>query len=172
MKMQSEEIFRPIDLESSLGKIEDATMNETDDMDYEAGTNTCEQSPFDGEDSGLKQDQLHVAPYPIAESDAEIKERLRLNESVGKFLRPQTFQSAVRQVDWVPEDLEPVEHPGDEDFSLTSAEEESLVEDNLEFEMIDDPVSFWDSNFVQTSDQAKVIPSTVSYSSHADASLI
>lgn len=168
--MQSEEIFRPIDLESSLGRIEDASAPESDEMDIEPVTKTCEQNPFQTDCTDHKQDPTSFAPYPIAETEAEIKERQRLNDSVGKFLPQQTFQSAPRQVDWVPEDLEPVE--GDDDFSLSSAEEESIAEENVEFERIEDPVSFWDSGVDHSMDHYNVIPSTVSYSSHADASMI
>jgi hypothetical protein len=167
MTMKSEEMFRPIDLESSLGKIEDSQMNGTDDMDYEPVTNTCEESPF------LK-DSTNMAPYPIAESSAEIRERQRLNESVGKLLPTQALQFADGRpkVDWVPEDLEPVEHPvdDDDDFSITSEEEESLVEENVDFEEIEDRVSFWDSGVEQSSEQLH--PSAVSFCSHAEASQI
>ena len=171
--MKCEEMFQPIDLESSLGRIDDDTKNESNDMDCEPVTNTSEQSPFQKGYTDETHDQRNFAPYPIAETHAEVKERQRLSESVGKFLPPHTtFQSPVRQVDWVPEDLELVEHPGEDEFSLTSAEEESLVEENLEFEKIDDPVSFWDSGVQQSSNQPNMIPSTVSYSSHAGESLI
>lgn len=172
MTGKSEEIFRPIDLESSLGRIEDAQMKETIDMETEPLTKTCEQSPFESSFSNVNQDQQCFAPYPIAESDAEIIERQRLGESVGKFLPPVTLQSG-RQVDWVPEDIEPAEDPGDDDFSLTSAGEESLVEENMEFERIEDPVSFWESSFVHvSSDQHQVLASTISFTSHADSSHI
>jgi hypothetical protein len=165
MTMKSEEMFRPIDLESSLGKIEDSQMNGSDDMDCEPVTNTCEESP-------LLKESTYMTPYPIAESSAEIRERQRLNESVGKILPTQALHSSLgRQVDWVPEDLEPVEHPVDDDeFSLTSAEEDSLVEENVDFEEIEDRVSFWDSGVAQPSEQPH--SSTVSFSSHADASQI
>ena len=172
MTGKSEEIFRPIDLESSLGRIEDAQMNETNDMETEPMTKTCEQSPFESSFTNVHQDQQCFAPYPIAETDAEILERQRLGESVGKFLPPLTLQSG-RQVDWVPEDIEPAEDPGDDDFSLTSAEEESLVEENMEFERIEDPVSFWEADFVHvSSEQPEAVASTISFTSHADSSLI
>ncbi len=170
MTRKSEEMFRPIDLESSLGRIEDAQENEVIDMEQEPLTKTCEQSPFETDSSDLvRHDQHSYAPYPIAESDAEIMERQRLGESVGKFLPPITSQSG-RQIDWVPEDLEPADDPGDDDFSLTSAEEESLVEENMEFERIEDPVSFWESGVEHTySDHYNMVPSTVSFSSHAES---
>lgn len=172
MTGKSEEMFRPIDLESSLGRIEDAQMNETNDMEMEPLTKTCEQSPFESSFSTMNQDQHCFAPYPIAETDAEIIERQRLGESVGKFLPPLTLQSG-RQVDWVPEDLEPADDPGDDDFSLTSAEEESLVEENMEFERIEDPISFWESDFVHvSSDHPQGFASTISFTSHADSSQI
>lgn len=167
MTMKSEEMFQPIDLESSLGKIEDDPMHGADDMDCEPCTKTCEQSPF------LKE-STNIAPYPIAESNDEIRERQRLNESVGKLLPPPTLQSSDgRQLDWVPEDLEPVEDPVDDDeFSLTSAEEESLVEENAEFEEIEDRVSFWDSGVEHPPSEQQLHPSSVSFSSHADESQI
>jgi len=172
MTRKSEEIFRPIDLESSLGRIEDAQMNESMELEFEPVTKTCEQSPFGNDCLNERHDQQCFAPYPIAETDAEIIERQRLGESVGTYLPPLTMLSG-RQVDWVPEDLEPAEDPGDDDFSITSADEESLMEENMEFERIEDPSSFWDSGVVQSSsDQPYMVPSTVSYSSHADSSLI
>ena len=157
MTLKSEEIFQPIDLESTLGRIEESQeMKESSDasvmMECEPVTRTCEQSPF--------------------REDA--KERPRFGASVGKLLAPSLRLSPCEtiQVDWVPEDMTPIDGPVDDDFSISTSAEDSLeVDDNPDFEDIQDRVSFWDETIVDESSQPKLAPS-VSFSSHADVSMV
>jgi hypothetical protein len=175
MTIKSEEIYLPIDLETSLGRIEESqemkeTLDDSERMECEPTTRTCEQSPF-REDR--KQDHQHFIPYPIAETDDEINERHRLGASVGKILPPSptlTFNEKIH-VDWVPADLEPVEDSVEDDFSISTSEDDSLVaEDNLDFEDISDRVSFWDEANEDPVMPPKLAPS-VSFSSNADVSM-
>ena len=176
MTLKSEEIFLPIDLESTLGRIEESQeMKESSDasvmMECEPVTRTCEQSPF-REDA--KQDHQQFIPYPIVETADEVKERPRFGASVGKLLAPSLRLSPCEtiQVDWVPEDMTPIDGPVDDDFSISTSAEDSLeVDDNPDFEDIQDRVSFWDETIVDESSQPKLAPS-VSFSSHADVSMV
>lgn len=188
MTVKSEEMYLPIDLESSLGRIEDDSSDtmaavdpgnrDADMMDCEpVMTRTCEQSPFEDD---MKQDHQHMIPYPIAETDDEIQDRQRLGPSVGKILPPsQTSMSMeTHQVDWVPEDMAPVENPVGDEFSLSTTEGESLAEEEeLNFEDIQDRVSFWESSTDKEEvpslhAQQNQITTSVTFSSHADESLI
>eukprot|EP00934_Nitzschia_sp_Nitz4_P007727 Nitzschia sp. Nitz4//scaffold165_size50357//898//1404//NITZ4_007012-RA/size50357-processed-gene-0.42-mRNA-1//1//CDS//3329538105//7717//frame0 len=158
----TESFYIPIDLESSLGRIENDPAGD-DGMDCETVTNTSEHSPF--ATSGQMQEDHHViTPYPIEGSKCEARERHRLTESVGKLLPPPPPLSG-KQVDWVPEDIEPVEDPGDDDYSLSS---ESLEEGDVELEGFDDPVSFFES---AVASHPPAIPQAITYTSCDDASM-
>lgn len=116
-----------------------------------------------------------ISVYPIDETVTEIRDRQRLSESVGKFLPPRNHQvSPGKQADWVPEDLEPVEDPGDDAFSLASEDEEPLMEmESFELERIEDPVSFFESDVAPTrSSHPNIIPFTPSYSTQDDTCLV
>jgi hypothetical protein len=176
MTIKLEEMYLPIDLESSLGRIEESqesqeVQRDTEMVECESSTRTCSQSPFQ-EDTF--QDHQQFIPYPIAETDDEIIERQRLGASVGKFLPPPQSMPANEtiQIDWVPEDLTPVEDPVDDDFSISTSAEDSLVaeDDCLDLEDIQDRVSFWDQADDENPIPPKLAPS-VSFSSNADVSM-
>jgi hypothetical protein len=176
MTIKSEEMFLPIDLESTLGRIDESQEGQASSdasvmMECEPVTRTCEQSPF-RED--MKQDYQQFIPYPIVETADEVKERPRFGASVGKFLAqsPTLTSCETIQVDWVPEDLAPIDDPVGDDFSVSTSADDSIeVDDNPDFEDIEDRVSFWDEANADESGQPRLAPS-VSFSSHADISML
>ena len=167
----TEAIYIPIDLEASLGKIEDAKMNDGDEMDCEPITRTS-NNPFRTSSEGNSgQDQRFISPYPYSETDAEIKERQRLAESsvVESWSMAVDASSSPQQTEWKGVGLELIPNDGDDDFSISSDEEGSLHEEDLQFEKIDDPASFFESN-VPTNGNPNVIPFSASFSSGCDLS--
>lgn len=105
----SSSIFIPIDLEASLGRIEDANERKRKDMQEERPsssssqdhnstenpqythtkcsrtgiTRTSSRTPFVKEvDNNKRNNTVMLKPYPISEADDEIRERKRLRESV------------------------------------------------------------------------------------------
>jgi hypothetical protein len=161
----AEAIFIPIDLEISLGKIEDSKMNGPDDMDCEPITRTS-NNPFRSlSEESFGKDHHIISPYPYSETDAEIRERQRLAESV------ETTWSMTKQPAWSGEDLELIPDDGDDDFSLSSQEAGSLSEEDLQLEKIEDPASFWETDVpASTAAQPNLIPFSVSFSSGCDSS--
>ncbi|KAG7340700.1 hypothetical protein IV203_024243 [Nitzschia inconspicua] len=156
-----EAIFIPIDLEASLGRIEEIMncngMNSEMDCDQQLqhptpppphhNTRTSSRTPFTSQDDT-------IAPYPISETDDEIKERQRLSESVGNnwtIVAPHqshTFDDHHSMME-----VTATESPLDnDDFSLTEDGANSLaVQEDLQLERIDDPISFWEENIIPTS---------------------
>jgi hypothetical protein len=153
-----EAIFIPIDLEASLGRIEEmnSEKNEANIMDCadqqqqqqspppppQHNTRTSSRTPFT---SSLRDDP--IAPYPISETDAEIKERQRLSESVGNHWSLVSPQSSGNDDDSMMEVTATDSPLDDDDFSLTEDGAGSLVgQEDLQLERIDDPISFWEDN--------------------------
>jgi len=176
MTFKGDEIDLPIDLELSLGRIEDSQeqgegQEISQAMECESMTRTCEQSPFP-EDIG--EDQQQCIPYPVDETDDEIRGRISLGVSVGKLLRyqsPSFMSTDTRQVDWVPEDVAYVEGSVHDDFSMSSSsssQDPSEMEENLDLEGIQDRVSFWDEANVENANPPKLAPN-VSFSSRAES---
>jgi hypothetical protein len=162
----TEAIFIPIDLEASLGKIEDNPMRDNDDMDCEPIARTS-NNPFN--EDNLKKDHHIISPYPLSETYDEIRERQRLTDQVGDNWSLTGKPESERQSDWIELELIPADDAED-DFSMTSEEAGSLNEDDLELERIEDPVSFWEAGFPSTStEQPNIIPFSVSFSSGCDA---
>lgn len=191
-----ESIFIPIDLEASLGRIEEMSSEciganmDCDDQQKHwinpppppppfRNTRTSSRTPFTPRDDT-------IAPYPISETDAEIRERQRLEESVGSnwtLVAPYTGSNDDCSMMEVTATDSPL---NDDDFSLTDDGTDSLIEAQEDFplERIDDPISFWEENIPitstptdeQTSSQQQHqhnlhIPYSVSFSSHAELSM-
>jgi hypothetical protein len=189
-----EAIFIPIDLEASLGRIEElgnekikACMECDDQQEHFTppppfrNTRTSSRTPFTSRDDT-------IAPYPISETDAEIRERQRLSESVGNnwtLVAPYTISNDDCSMMEVTATDSPL---NDDDFSLTDDGADSLIETQEDFplERIDDPISFWEENIpiitsTPTEEQASKlqqqqqlnqdIPFSVSFSSHAELSM-
>ena len=110
---------------------------------------------FQKQQQSQQQQSSSIAPYPISETDAEIKERQKLTESVPNWnnhmATPDHQQQVIfdneqdshsmMEVTATEEALDDV----DDDFSLSG--DASLApedKDELELERIDDPVSFWE----------------------------
>jgi hypothetical protein len=170
-----EAIFIPIDLEASLGRIEDGESENQGCMEDEPTTKTSSGTPFTSEQV--------FAPYPISETDDEIRERRKLAESVGGHwslagqvapLLADDHQPSMMDMErseelmLVPED--------DDDFSLSVEEAESLTGEDFHLERIQDRVSFWETTSVSestppsTDSQLQLvssIPLSVSVSSNA-----
>ena len=184
-----EAIFIPIDLEASLGRIEEMNgeKNEANIMDCEDrlqqlsspppqhNTRTSSRTPFT---TSLRDDA--IAPYPISETDAEIRERQRLSESVGNhwsLVSPQTSSSDEHSMMEVTATDSPLD---DDDFSLTEDGADSLVaQEDFQLERIDDPISFWEENIPieehtfkqQSQSSIQEIPFSVSFNSHPESSM-
>lgn len=168
----SEAMFIPIDLEASLGKIEDSGAGEVDDMDCEPITRTSNNPFRSTSEESFGKDHHIIAPYPYSETEAEIKERKKLTQSVGNTWSMPMEQEAANQTSWTNEDLELIPDDGGDDFSLSSEEAGSLSEEYLQLEKIKDPASFWETDVpASTNDQPNVIPFSVSFSSVCDSSL-
>jgi hypothetical protein len=170
----TEAIFIPIDLEISLGKIEDSQMNGPDDMDCEPITRTS-NNPFRSlSEESCGKDHHIISPYSYSETDAEIRERQRLEESVETTWSMTVQAGPEKQPAWSGEDLELIPDDGDDDFSLSSQEAGSLSEEDLQLEKIEDPASFWETDVLaSTADQPNKIPFSVSFSgAWCDSSLL
>jgi hypothetical protein len=167
----TEAIVFPIDLEASLGKIEDIEMYGTDDMDCEPVTRTSNNPFRSSSEESLGKDHHIISPYPYSETDAEIRERQRLAESVETTWSMPVQAGPEKQPAWSGEDLELIPDDGDDDFSLSSQEAGSLSEEGLQLEKIADPASFWETCVpASTADQPTIIPFSVSFSSGCDSS--
>jgi hypothetical protein len=175
-----EAIFVPIDLEASLGRIEERqdgeTMMECNPRRRQPVTRTSSGIPF-SKIQFQQQQQSSIAPYPISETDAEIKERQKLTESVPNWnLATPSHHHDEQQVIYddshsmmevtaTEEALDDVD-----DFSL-SGDASLAPEDEEEFELerIDDPVSFWEVTPTTTTttgaESSSMIPAAVTFSS-------
>lgn len=161
-------MFNPIDLEASLGRIEDSKRSsvqgetslsfsskdqhliESNSVIVRTGvTRTSSRTPFFREtsDSATKRDSQNslLKPYPISETDDEIKERNRLTEAVdwsnGLEVNtpPQTSMNAAESAD-----QQSMMEVTVDDFVLSAEEAGSLAD--LDGRTIqDDPNSFWES---------------------------
>jgi hypothetical protein len=162
----------PIDLEASLGKIDDSQMNGPDDMDCEPFTRTSNNPFRSSSEESLGKDHS-MSPYSYsAETDAQIRERKRLAESVETTWSMTVEVGPKKQPAWSGGDLELIPDDDDDDFSLSSEEAGSLGEEDLQLEKIEDPASFWDTYVpASTADQPNIIPFSVSFSSVCDSSL-
>lgn len=156
-KVPTEAIYISIDLESSLGKIDDGKTNESEDpMEVEVVARTS-QDPFREQHSKRCH---YISPYPFSETDREIKEREKLSEAVGSDWsltgKPGDFTNDS-EWDWLPEDA-------DDTMSLPLGEVETSMEEDIELEKIEDPASFWDVNVPRTTEDqtSKMMSSTVS----------
>jgi hypothetical protein len=166
----TEAIFGPINLEASLGRIEDDQILPSEDaMECEQSARTSD-NPFREED--MMKEQHVISPYPYSETESEIVERIRLHESVGKDWTMADQTVAHDEPEWVELKLIPDDAADNDDFSLSSEGSESLKEEeDLELEKIEDPVSFFETNVPETSQgYPNVIPFSVSYSSGCDTS--
>jgi hypothetical protein len=167
----TEAIFNPIDLEASLGKIEDIYMKGQDDMDCEPVTRTSNNPFRSSSEESLGKDHHVISPYPYSETYTEIRERQRLEESVETTWSMAVQSGPEKQPAWSGEDLELIPDDGDDDFSLSSQEAVSLTEEDLQLEKIQDPASFWETDVpASTAAQPNLIPFSVSFSSGCDSS--
>jgi len=145
-----ENIFVPIDLEMSLGKIdEDETPSMPMQVEDSPVTRTCNHIPFG--------DSHVISPYPYSETVDEVRERRTLTETDPSW--------PLRAPPLTEEPMELI--PVDDDFSLSSEEAGSLEEFE---ETMEDPVSFWESASEimvakEESPQPTLIPQSESYSS-------
>jgi hypothetical protein len=191
-----EAIFIPIDLEASLGRIEEMSNENIEacmyfyDQHHQQltpppsfhNTRTSSRTPFTPPEDT-------IAPYPISETDVEIRERQRLSESVGSnwtLVAPYTDRNDDCSMMEVTATVSPLE---DDCFSLTDDGTDSLIvaQEDMQLERIDDPISFWEENIPvassSTEEQASKqqqeqqqllnqnIPFSVSFSVHADLSM-
>lgn len=166
----TEAIFIPIDLEASLGKIEDIPMNDCDDMDCEPIARTS-NNPFNEEK--VNKDHHVIFPYPYSQTVDEITERKKLTESVGSnwSLAGQADASG-KQSPFIGDDFEIIPNDCDDDFSISSEAAGSMNEEDLELERIEDPATFWESGAEATAGQPTIIPFSVSFSYADDSTLI
>eukprot|EP00339_Tiarina_fusa_P019775 CAMPEP_0117044610 /NCGR_PEP_ID=MMETSP0472-20121206/30914_1 /TAXON_ID=693140 ORGANISM="Tiarina fusus, Strain LIS" /NCGR_SAMPLE_ID=MMETSP0472 /ASSEMBLY_ACC=CAM_ASM_000603 /LENGTH=180 /DNA_ID=CAMNT_0004756399 /DNA_START=139 /DNA_END=681 /DNA_ORIENTATION=+ len=170
----TEAIFTPIDLEASLGRIEDLQLivSNEDAMDCEQEqTPRTSDNPFREAES---KEQHVISPYPYSETESEIAERRRLHESVGKDWtlgeQPVQQQQPPVEPDWIELELIPDDDADNDEFSLSSEGSESLkAEEDVELEKIEDPVSFFETNVPASSEYPTVIPLCVSFASGCDA---
>lgn len=156
-KEPTESIYIPIDLESSLGKIEmsDST---TDSMQIEPVARTS-QNPF----REIHSKNTHfIKPYPLSETDVEIKDRENLSQAVGSDWSLTGEPGYVKDSsDW------PWLSDGADDaMSLPLEEVDTSMDEDIVLDKIEDPASFWDVSVPKaTAEQPKGMSSTVSVAS-------
>jgi hypothetical protein len=168
-----EAIFIPIDLEASLGRIEEGEKENQQSMECEPITRTSSGTPFNSEPI--------FVPYPISETDDEIKERQRLAESVGAnwSLSGPSMSLLGDDQQMMTMDFEPAEAlmlvpEDDDDFSLSAEEAGSLTDEDFQLERIQDQESFWETPAVSEAADGQplsllsTIPLSVSFSSHME----
>jgi hypothetical protein len=145
-------VFISFDLESSLGKIDDIEMMTGDDMECDPvprprTTRTRQQFSSDEfsvpTNTNYKKEQHVISPYPLSQTEMELNERERLTQSAGVHDWSNIAKAEKRSQD-VELDLIPDDRDCDDDFSLTSHEAGSLVEEELNFDNITDAASFWE----------------------------
>jgi hypothetical protein len=134
-----------MDLESSLGKIEDSKTNNLQDpmVRNEPSTRTSSTYPFKLEDMNTES-----SPYPLRVTDSERKERDSFTESSQNFHL--LLQKGVAEADMgsiSDEDewgLDPSETEDDDSRYLLEQEAIKMTRSGLELENIADPMSFWE----------------------------
>lgn len=169
-------MFNPIDLEASLGRIEDVDSNDRENYVFHESTSSCSSSqeqhrieqlsspkssrigvtrtssrtPFlndveDGTRKNSSSSSSLLKPYPISETDDEIKERKRLTETMdwsnGLVVNspPNTSINAAESGD-----QQSMMEVTVDDFVL-SAEEAGSLNDLDARTIQDDPVGFWET---------------------------
>jgi hypothetical protein len=168
-----EAIFIPIDLEASLGRIEEGEEENQQCMECEPVTRTSSSTPFASEQT--------FAPYPISETDDEIKERQKLAESVGAHwsslsgpaMPALADDQQILSMDFEPSEALMLVPEDDDDFSLSAEEAGSLTDEDFQLERIQDRVSFWETAVSEATDgqplqHLPTIPLSVSFSSHIE----
>jgi hypothetical protein len=162
----TEAIFVPIDLEASLGKIDDCDMKEMESEPVSPRTRTSDGVPSTVE--CFNRGKRAMAPYPFSQCASELKEREKLTQHVGYI-----FDIQIQPADWAMTDTQMEMVPEDDDFSITSHDAASLADENFSLEEIsDDPATFWEEGAspAPTTQQGSV-PCHVSVGSMNDASL-
>lgn len=160
-------IFVPIDLEASLGKIEDGMEEEVLDMDCDHlnhAPRTSEKHP--GVTMDLSKEYHFIAPYPYSQTERELQERERLTQQVGYNWTGEKAAPFSISFDQVPNDEDC------DDFSLTSREAGSLADEC--FSLDQDPASFWDEGDeipVTAEGRSQPPPSSISVGSMNESSL-
>jgi hypothetical protein len=137
-----------MDLESSLGKIEDSNMNNLQDpmVRNEPSTRTSSTYPFKLEHMNIE--PLESSPYPLRVTDSERRERESLTESSQNFHL--VLQKGVAEADMgsiSDEDewgLDPSETEDDDSRYFLEQEAIKMTRSGLELENIADPMSFWE----------------------------
>ena len=191
-----EAITITIDLEASLGRIEDDTMMEDSIRGGDDSTMECEHTartsnnPFATKDQQQQHSNV-ISPYPLSETECERKALRRLSQCGVQWpmVSEHTQQTVPLQEDaeWVelkqvvpPDDTNHESDDDDDNFSLSSEGSESLKDgDELDFEKIEDPVSFFEKSATDvvvaastsTSEQQQyptVIPPGVSFASSTE----
>jgi hypothetical protein len=160
-------VFISFDLESSLGKIDDIGMMMGDDaMECDPVPRphtTRTRQRFSDEFSmptttNYKKEKHVVSPYPLSQTQMELNERERLLTQSGVHDWNSIAKAEKRSQD-VEFDLIPDDRDCDDDFSLTSHEAGSLVEEELNFDNITDAASFWEDGVDNTSSTAGAVVS-------------
>lgn len=161
-----EAIFVPIDLEASLGRIEDLDMQEMESDPVFRRTKTCDGVPSTVE--CFNRGKRAMAPYPFSQTASELKEREKLTQNVGYM-----FDNQIQPADWIMTDTQMEMVPEDDDFSITSHDAASLAEENFSLEEIsEDPATFWEEGASPAPNtQQGSVPCQVSVGSMNDVSL-
>lgn len=161
-----EAIFVPIDLEASLGKIDDCDMQEMESDPDSPRTRTSDGVPSTVE--CFNRGKRAMVPYPFSQTASELKEREKLTQNVGYI-----FDIQIQPADWTMADTQMEMAPEDDDFSITSHDAASLAEENFSLEEIsEDPASFWEEGASRApTTQGWSVPCQVSVGSMNDASL-
>ena len=161
-----EATFVPIDLEASLGKIEDCDMQEMESVPLSPRTKTCDGVPSTVE--CFNRGKRAMAPYPFSQTASELQEREKLSQNVGYI-----FDIQIQPTDWTMADTQMEMVPENDDFSITSHDAASLADENFSLEEIsDDPATFWEEGASPSpTTQTFLVPCQVSVGSMNDASL-
>eukprot|EP00980_Cylindrotheca_fusiformis_P013472 scaffold3437_cov113-Cylindrotheca_fusiformis.AAC.39 len=137
----------PMDLESSLGRIEDSNMNDLQESldENEKKPRTSQTYPFNNQ--GMNVDSIETSPYPLKETESERQERESLTKSNCQFdllldngITDADMGSISDDDEW---GLDPSEDSDDKSFHLLEEEAMIMTKSGLELEKIGDPISFW-----------------------------
>jgi small-conductance mechanosensitive channel len=168
-QLTPEAIFVPIDLEASLGKIDDCDMQEMESDPVSQRTRTCDGVPSTVE--CFNREKRAMAPYPFSQTASELKEREKLTQNVGYIFDIQGQPEGLKPEDWTMIDTQMDMVPEDDDFSITSHDAASLAEENFSLEEISENLaSFWEEGASPTTQQWPV-PCQVSVGSMNDSIL-
>jgi hypothetical protein len=145
-------MFTPMDLESSLGKIDDTTMSDVNEQisSNEPSTRTSSTYPFKQADMSIEQAESY--PYPLSETDNERNERKSLTEDkiLIKLIDQSVADTAEAQMlgcisdeedEW---SLDLIETEDEDPLSYLEEEAAKMTKSGLELEKIGDPLSFWE----------------------------